>query len=115
MTEFNISEADFEEISEAEFNEGGSRGGSWKQETIKEYAKALVEKAEGKQIKVPIAWFYTNMREDAGTEVVKYASYYSRKVLIEAFESISAKAKVKTMGTKNSSTQGFLKISVIGY
>jgi len=115
-TELKLSELDFEEITDAEFAIGGSRnGGSWNKEKIKEFAKAMAEKCTGKKIKVGIEGFYSKMREDNGAEIVKYASYYSRKVLIEAFEELGVKAKVKTVGTKNNSTQGELKISILGY
>ena len=112
-SELALGELDFEEISEDEFKTGGSRnGGSWKAEAIKEFAKQLVDNCAGKAIKLPIKEFYSKFREDAGKELVKYASYYSRKVLVEAFDSISAVAKVKTQDTKNSSTQGVMKISI---
>ena len=110
-----LGELDCEEISEDEFKTGGSRNaGSWKAEAIKHFAEQLVEECAGKAIKLPIKEFYSKFREDAGKEVVKYASYYSRKVLVEAFDSISAVAKVKTQDTKNSSTQGVMKISIQG-
>jgi hypothetical protein len=50
MGEIDLSELNFEEISEAEFAEGGSRnGGSWNKEAIKEFAKAVAEKFNGKK------------------------------------------------------------------
>lgn len=111
-----MSELDFEEITEGEFNTGGSRGSSsWNYEKVVEFAKGLADKHQGKSIKMSIDKFYKTFRADGGAEVVKYASYYARKTLMEAFETAEVKAKVKTVNTKNSSTQGDLKISIIGY
>jgi len=116
MTEIDINELDFKEITQEEFNIGGGRSGShWNSEAIQQFATHLGKECAGKKIEISIGKFYTSMREDKGEEVVKYASYYSRKVLLEAFETLGIKAKVKTMGTKNNSTEGVLKISVIGY
>ena len=115
--DMDLNEGDFEveEISEDEFNQGGSRnGGKWNKEAIKEFVKQAKASCSGKAFKYPISNFYTKFREDEGATVVKYASYYARKNLIEAFDEAGIKAIVKTVNTKNNSTQGDLKIAIKG-
>jgi len=116
IQDLDLGELDFEEISQEEFAIGGTRGSSnWNHDKIKGFATELAEKHTGKHIKMSIDKFYKTFRGDKGAEVVKYTSYYSRKVLIEAFDELGIKAKVKTINTKNNSTQGDLKISILGY
>jgi hypothetical protein len=78
-----------------------------------ELARKLSEQS-GKFLKIGIDKFYKTYRSDGDSEeVIKYASYYSRKELLEAFKKLGIKAEVKTMGTSNNSTEGIMKVHII--
>jgi len=115
MTYEELKAEDFEEIEADEFKQGGSRGSnSWDGEGIMELAKNLSETGKGKFLKIDIDKFYRTYRSDGDSEdVIKYASYYSRKELIEAFKKLGTKVEVKTMGTSNNSTEGIMKVHIL--
>jgi len=86
------------EIKKIDFNDFGGRG-VWKTDALKDWLK---ENAKPKTaIAVKLEDFYKEFY--SGSKVIKYASYYSRKHIIDAMRSLQIKGLVAV-------SNGMLKI-----